>query len=85
MPGQQVLGGNLADTVDRRQIPGEPARDPEPLAPAVRVRADRRPRPRKRQLGGDPLSARLFEELDEPFQLPSVLGISNPSRRRIRR
>lgn len=48
MPGQKVGGGNLAGGVDRREIPGEPASDGEPLAPAVRMRADRHPRPHQR-------------------------------------
>ncbi len=76
--GQQVLGGDLACGVDRREVACEPARDPEPLAPAVRVRVNRHPRPRKRQLGGDPLSARLLEKRDEPFQQPAVLGHLKP-------
>ena len=51
-----------------------PRRDPEPLAPVVRVRVHRQPRPLERQLGGDPLSARPLEELDEAFEQPAVLG-----------
>ena len=78
MPGQKVRGGNLAGGVDRRQISGEPARDREPLAPAAWVRVDRHPRPHQRQLGGDPLSARLLEELDEPLQQPAVLRHLEP-------
>ena len=38
----------------------------------------RHPRPHQRQLGGDPLSARLLEELDEPFQQPAVLRHLEP-------
>ena len=74
MPRQQILRGNLACGVDRRQMTGEPAHDRQALAPAVWVCMHRLPRPRKRQLGGDPLSAGLLEELDEPFQQPAVLG-----------
>ena len=56
----------------------EPAHDRQPLTPVVRVRVRRQPRPLERQLGGDPLSARLLEELDEPFQQPAVLGHLEP-------
>ena len=73
----QIGGGNLAGGVERRQMAREPARDPEPLTP-IRVRARRQPCPLERQLGGDPLSARLLEELDEPFQQPAVLGHLEP-------
>ena len=83
MPGQQVRGGNLAGGVDRRQIPREPAHDRQPLAPTVRVRVDRQPRPRQRQLGGDPLSARRSRNSTNPSSSRPSCGISNPSRRRI--
>src|ERR1022692_3525236 len=76
--GQKILRGNLARGVDRRQMASEATRNPEPLAPAVRVRIRWHPRPRKRQLGGDPLSANLLEELDEPFKQPAVLGHLEP-------
>jgi hypothetical protein len=49
-------------------MPGESARDPEPLAPPVWVRVNRHPRPRERQLGGDPLRAGPLKELDEPIE-----------------
>ena len=78
MPGQQVLGGNLARGVDRREMAREPAHDRQPLTPIVRVRARRHARPLERQLGGDPLSARPLEELHEPFQQPAVLGHLEP-------
>jgi hypothetical protein len=61
VPGQQVGGGDLAGGVDRREVAREPASDSEALAPAVRVRVHRQPRPLQCQLGGDPLSARLLE------------------------
>ena len=74
MPGQQVGGRDLAGGVDRGQVPGETARDREPLAPRERMDVDRQPRPRQRQLGGDPLRAGPLEELDEPFEQAPVLG-----------
>jgi hypothetical protein len=78
MPGQEILGGNLARGVDRREMARESARDGEPLAPGVRVRVHRHPRPRQCQLGGDPLSTRPLEELDEPLQQPAVLRHLKP-------
>ena len=75
---QKVRGGNLAGGVDRRQMAREPARDAEPLAPAVRVRVHRQPCPLQRQLGGDPLRPGPLAELNEPFQQPAVLGHLEP-------
>src|SRR6266480_4047979 len=60
------------------EMASEPARDGQPLTPVVRVRVDRQPCPRERQLGSDPLSARPLEELDEPLQQPAVLGHLKP-------
>ncbi len=56
----------------------EPAHDRQPLAPIVRVRVNRQPRPRKRQLGGDPLRSGSLEELHEAFQQPAVLRHLEP-------
>jgi len=78
VPGQQVYGRDLARGVDCGQVPGESAGDREPLAPRVRVRIHGDPRPGERQLGGDPLRACPFEELDEPFEKPPVLGHREP-------
>ena len=77
-PRQQVLGRDLARGVDRGQMPGEPARDPEPLAPTVRIRVDGHPCPLQRQLGGDPLGAHPLEKLDEPLEQPVVLRHCEP-------
>jgi hypothetical protein len=52
----------------------EPTRDGQSLTPAVWVRVHGQPCPRKRQLGSDPGSAGLIEELNEPFEQPAVLG-----------
>jgi hypothetical protein len=78
MPGQEVLGGDLACRVDRCEMAREPAHDGKPLAPTVRVRLHRQPRPLQRQLGGDPFGAGPLEELDEPLQQPAVLGHGEP-------
>jgi hypothetical protein len=51
---QQVLGGDLAVTIERGDIAGEPTDDPQPLAPMVRVRVNRQPGPHQRQLASDP-------------------------------
>jgi hypothetical protein len=75
---QQVAAGNLTGGVDRRQIPSEPARDRQPLTPAGRMSVNGQPRPRERQLGGDPLSARPLEKLDESFEQPTVLRHLEP-------
>ena len=42
--------------------------------PRERMDVDRQPRPRQRQLGGDPLCAGTVAEVDEPVEQTPVLG-----------
>ena len=70
-------GTSLAGSIVARWR-ANPRTTDEPLPPGVRVRVHGLPRPVKCQLGGDPLRARLLEELDEPFQQPPVLGHLEP-------
>ena len=86
MAGQQVLGGDLAGGVDRREVAREPAHDRQPLTPAVRVRVAPATAPTSSASSVVIRSApaRSRNSTNPSSSRPSC-GISNPSRRRTRR